>query len=223
MSGIHTPVGSFRYTQDVHSARLPTQRMTSHSSWGRRTLVKTFLSHPVKTVFLFLFRRGRSQQKKKKKSFSFLVCTLLVLNVLSFRKTNNLVSSSESIEVGGGGVMVVGCARKNSQCLSQLFGKRVKCSFCRWKRWEVLNLEAWKWSVKRHVNLTCANIHKIEAVIASFWCFTTECCWVLRHNGITQHLYSSCAYFESRSGHKVSRMSVIAVFLNISRQLPDSK
>lgn len=87
---------------------------------------ETFLSHPVKTVFLFLFRRGRSQQKKKK-SFSFLVCTLLVLNALSFRKTNNLVSPSESIDVGG--VMVVGCARKNSHCLSQLFGKREKCLF----------------------------------------------------------------------------------------------
>jgi len=29
--------------------------------------------------------------------------------------------------------MEMGCARKNSHCLSPLFGKHMSCYFCRWK------------------------------------------------------------------------------------------
>jgi hypothetical protein len=49
----------------------------------------------------------------KKKNFLLVVCELFVLNALSVRNTNNLVPTTENIEVRR--VLGIGCARKNSE------------------------------------------------------------------------------------------------------------
>jgi hypothetical protein len=70
------PVGSFTHAQDVYSARLPTRDMTSYFFVRQTDYSKTFLSHPVKAVFLFCFF-GEGGASRRKKAFHFLFVRFL--------------------------------------------------------------------------------------------------------------------------------------------------